>query len=100
MVEKRKAEAWPMRAWPSSSFSGCLTLLSVLALEFCFSMRTELNITRNYKEKEQLYYYAQGGIHRGIAELIYRSDPVLHQKRTAPKGLRTSRERFGEGVEV
>lgn len=62
-----------------------LTLLSVLALEFCFTMRTELNITRNYKEKGQLYYYAQGGINRGIAELIYRSDPVLHQKRTAPK---------------
>lgn len=62
-----------------------LTLLSVLALEFCFSMRTELNVTRNQKEKEQLYYYAQGGIQRGIAELIYRSDPLLHQKRTAPK---------------
>lgn len=62
-----------------------LTLLSVLALEFCFSMRTELNVTRNQKEKEQLYYYAQGGIQRGIAELIYRSDPVLHQKRIAPK---------------
>lgn len=62
-----------------------LTLLSVLALEFCFTMRTELNITRNYKEKGQLYYYAQGGVQRGIAELIYRSDPVLHQKRTAPK---------------
>ena len=62
-----------------------LTLLSVLALEFCFSMRTELNVTRNQKEKEQLYYYAQGGIQRGIAELIYRSDPLLHQKRAAPK---------------
>jgi general secretion pathway protein K len=62
-----------------------LTLLSVLALEFCFSMRTELNVTRNQKEKEQLYYYAQGGIQRGIAELIYRSDPLLHQKRIAPK---------------
>jgi general secretion pathway protein K len=62
-----------------------LTLLSVLALEFCFTMRTELNVTRNQKEKEQLYYYAQGGIQRGIAELIYRSNPLLHQKRTAPK---------------
>jgi general secretion pathway protein K len=62
-----------------------LTLLSVLALEFCFTMRTELNLTRNYKEKGQLYYYAQGGIHRGIAELIYRNDPALHQKRTAPR---------------
>ena len=62
-----------------------LTLLSVLALEFCFTMRTELNVTRNDKEKAQLYYYAQGGMQRGIAELIYRSDPALHQKRTAPR---------------
>ena len=62
-----------------------LTLLSILALEFCFTMRTELTITRNHKERSQLYYYAQGGIQRGIAELIYRSDPALHQKRTAPR---------------
>ena len=61
-----------------------LPLLSVLVLEFCFTMKTELNITRYYKEKGQLYYYAQGGIQRGIAEVIYRSDPFIHQKRTAP----------------
>jgi general secretion pathway protein K len=62
-----------------------LALLSVLALEFCFTMRTELNITRNYKEKGQLYYYAQGGIQRGIAELIYQSDSAIHQRRTTQK---------------
>lgn len=61
-----------------------LTLLSVLALEFCFTMKTELNITRNYKEKGQLYYYAQGGISRAIAELIYINDQVIHTRRTKP----------------
>jgi len=61
-----------------------LALLSVIVLEFCFSMRTEVNITRNFKEAGQLYYFAHGGIQRAIAELIYRSDPALHQKRTVP----------------
>jgi general secretion pathway protein K len=61
-----------------------LALLSVIVLEFCFSMRTEVNITRNFKESSQLYYFAHGGIQRAIAELIYRSDPALHQKRTLP----------------
>ena len=62
-----------------------LALLSVMALEFCFSMRTEVNITRNFKESGQLYYFAQGGIQRAIAELLYRSDPALHQRRTLPE---------------
>ena len=61
-----------------------LALLSVIVMEFCFSMRTEVNITRNFKETGQLYYFAHGGIQRAIAELIYRSDPALHQKRTLP----------------
>jgi general secretion pathway protein K len=58
-----------------------LTLLSVIVLEFCFSMRTELNVTRHYKEETQLYFYAQGGIHRAIAELIYKNDPTIQTKR-------------------
>ncbi len=62
-----------------------LTLLSVIVLEFCFSMRTELNVTRHDKEAVQLYFCAQGGIQRAAAELIYRNDPTLHQKRTAPR---------------
>jgi general secretion pathway protein K len=59
-----------------------LTLLSVLVLEFCFSMRTETNITRNFKEGSQLYFYAQGGIQRAAAEVIYRSDSAIHNRRT------------------
>jgi general secretion pathway protein K len=58
-----------------------LALLSVLVMEFCFTMRTETNITRNFKEGSQLSFYAQGGIHRAVAELIYRSDPAIHNRR-------------------
>jgi general secretion pathway protein K len=58
-----------------------LMLLSVLVMEFCFSMRTEMNITRNFKEVSQLYFYAQGGIQRGAAEVIYRNDPAIHNRR-------------------
>ena len=58
-----------------------LTLLSVLVMEFCFSMRTEINITRNFKEAGQMYFYAQGGIQRAIAETIYRNDPAIHARR-------------------
>lgn len=58
-----------------------LTLLSVIALEFCFSMRTELNVTQNFKEETQVYFYAQGGVHRAIAELIYKNDPALQAQR-------------------
>ena len=72
-----------------------LALMSVMVLEFCFSMRTEVNITRNFKESGQLYYFAHGGIQRAIAELIYRSDPALHQKRTLP-GYEESTEREQE----
>ncbi len=62
-----------------------LTLLTVLVMEFCFSMRTEMNITRNFKEGSQLRFYAQGGIQRAVAELIYRSDPAIHNRRTTTK---------------
>jgi general secretion pathway protein K len=48
-------------------------------------MRTEVNITRNFKEENQLYFYAQGGVHRAIVELIYKSDPVIAQKRKEQK---------------
>ena len=67
-----------------------LTLLSVLVLEFCFSMRTETNITRNFKEGSQLYFFAQGGIQKAAAEVIYRNDPAIHNRRVnleQPEGL-------------
>jgi len=47
-----------------------LTILSVIVGEFCHAMRTEVNITRNFKERTQAYYIALAGINRAISELI------------------------------
>ena len=58
-----------------------MAILSVVVLEFSFAMRTEVNITQNYKEELQLYGMAQGGVHRAIAELIYKHDPKVQQLR-------------------
>jgi general secretion pathway protein K len=58
-----------------------VTILSVVALEFCFAMRTEVNITRNYQEELQLYAAAEGGVQRAIAELILKQDPRAQQIR-------------------
>ncbi len=46
-----------------------LSFLSTIAGEFCFTMRTEINMTRNIKEEAQAYYIALAGIHRAIAGL-------------------------------
>ncbi len=62
-----------------------LAVLSVIVLEFCFAMRTEVNITNNYKEELQLYAMAEGGVQRAVTELIYINDPRIHQMRTAMK---------------
>lgn len=58
-----------------------VTILSVVVLEFCFAMRTEVNVARNYKEEFQLSAMAEGGVQRGIIELIYRHDQGVQQKR-------------------
>ena len=46
-----------------------LILLGALATEFAYSMRTEVNATKNYKEDVESYYLAKAGINMGIAEL-------------------------------
>jgi general secretion pathway protein K len=47
-----------------------LALLSVIVGEFCHAMRTEVNITRNFKEKTEAYYVARAGLMQAVAELI------------------------------
>ena len=47
-----------------------LVLLAALATEFAFSMRTEVNTTRNYKEDVESYYLAKAGIQLAFAELL------------------------------
>jgi len=61
------------------------TILSVIALEFSFAMRTEVNIARHYKEQTELYAMAEGGIQRAIVEMIYKHDLRIHQLRTTMK---------------
>lgn len=47
-----------------------LTLLSVMVFEFCYTMRIEATITKNFKEGERSYYFAQAGINRAIIEIV------------------------------
>ena len=47
-----------------------LILLTALATEFAFSMRTEVNTTRNFKEDVESYYLAKAGIQLAFAELL------------------------------
>lgn len=47
-----------------------LMLLTVIVTEFCYTMRSQTNITRNLKESTQAYYVAQAGINRAIAAVI------------------------------
>ena len=45
-------------------------LLMVIVSEFAYSMRTRVNISRNFKESTQAYYIAIAGLHHAIKEII------------------------------
>jgi len=62
-----------------------ITILSVVVLEFCFAMRTEVKITQNYQQQLQAYAAAQGSVQRAIAELILKHDPRIQQLRKTAK---------------
>jgi general secretion pathway protein K len=62
-----------------------ITILTVVVLEFSFAMRTEVNITKNFKEELQLYAIAQGGVQRAIAELILKHDARVQQLKKTMK---------------
>jgi general secretion pathway protein K len=47
-----------------------LVLLMALATEFAFSMKMEVNTTRNYKEDTESYYLAKAGLNLALAELF------------------------------
>jgi len=78
LLSKAKGVALVMVLW-------VVAILSVIVLEFCFAMRTEVNIANNYKEEFQLYAMAEGGVQRAIAELIYKHDPGVQQMRKTMK---------------
>ena len=56
-----------------------LILLSAIVTEFCFAMRTEVNMVRNFKEQTEAYYIALAGLNRAIMELI-RNENTLAKK--------------------
>ena len=60
-----------------------IAILSVVVLEFSFGMRTEVDMTRHFKEEAYLYGLAEGGIHRALTELVYKHHPTIQQKRRA-----------------
>lgn len=47
-----------------------LTLLSVMVFEFCYTMRIEATIAKNFREGARSYYLAQAGINRAIIEIV------------------------------
>lgn len=47
-----------------------MVLLMALATEFAFSMRTEVNTTKNYKEDVESYFLAKAGVNLAMAELF------------------------------
>lgn len=47
-----------------------LVLLTIIVAEFSTSMRTEINITRNFKEESGSYYLALAGIEKAKEEII------------------------------
>jgi len=46
-----------------------LTLLSIVALEFSYAMRTEVAICGNYKDEIKGYFMARAGVERAILEI-------------------------------
>lgn len=47
-----------------------LVLLMALATEFAFSMKGEVNTTRNFKEDVEAYHLAKAGVHLAMAEVL------------------------------
>jgi general secretion pathway protein K len=61
-----------------------MVMLLGLVGEFSYSMRTELKITRNFKEEEEAYRLALAGIEKAKAELLSAAD--LRQIHLSPSG--------------
>jgi len=49
-----------------------LMLLTVIVGEFCYTMRTRTNITRNFKESTEAYYIAVAGLNQAVEQIIRR----------------------------
>lgn len=47
-----------------------IVLLTLIASEFSFNMRTEIKIATNYKERTTAYYYALAGFNAALSEIV------------------------------
>jgi type II secretory pathway component PulK len=57
-----------------------MVILIAIAGEFSYSMRTELNITRNFKEEEESYQSALAGIELAKLEILSAEMPfIVHE---------------------
>ncbi|NIO09981.1 MAG: hypothetical protein GTO40_19050, partial [Deltaproteobacteria bacterium] len=56
-----------------------LVLLTAIVAEFAYSMRTEVNIARNFKEAAQAHYIAYSGVIRSVLEMIRNTAPTKNQ---------------------
>lgn len=52
-----------------------IVMLGAIVGEFAYSMRTELNITRNFKEEEEAYQLALAGIEHAKLEILSTEEP-------------------------
>ena len=59
-----------------------MALLTVIAGEFCYAIRAEVNITRNFKEETETHYIAVSGLFWAIQELVV--NELVPRKVTAP----------------
>ncbi|MEW6068961.1 MAG: hypothetical protein AB1610_11815 [Nitrospirota bacterium] len=53
-----------------------MVLITAIVAEFAYSMRTEVNITNNFKQNEEAYYAAIAGIEQAKAELLSAGDKM------------------------
>ena len=57
-----------------------LVLLTAIVAEFAYSMRTEVNITRNFKEAARAHYIAHSGVIRAVVAIIKNTDKAKNQE--------------------
>ena len=76
-----------------------LALLTVIVGEFCYTMRTEVNITRNFKEETEAYYIAGAGLNRAIVELI-RNERIPQKVKTPESDEEEVEERLRINTDI
>lgn len=55
-----------------------IVLLTAIVGEFSYSMRTEINITRNFKEEAEAYYLALAGLEKAKMEILQAESQYIY----------------------